>query len=293
MWGDSAEWLPLLPAGSVDAFFTSPPYAAAREYTTVAADDYSEWFLPFAEAMLSAAKPESGSFFLNINDRVAARPADRRLKGQRHPFVYRLVLELQEMGWRWKETYIWHKTNAMPGRFGPRAKDAFEYVYHFSAGDDPWFDLDAVLVPYRADSREIARHDRNRAGRRVSAAGFGRDRAGVYGRGGADPGNVISVPQVFNQHRGPAGGHPPPMPAPLAEFFVLAGCPPDGVVIDPFAGSGTTVAVARGHGRRGGGIEKHRDYAAAAAERVASGVRPAEQPAGDGGWQMPLALDGQ
>ncbi len=36
------------------------------------------------------------------------------------------------MGSRWIETYIWAKPNAVPGRFGPRTKDSFEYVYHFA-----------------------------------------------------------------------------------------------------------------------------------------------------------------
>ncbi len=52
------------------------------------------------------------------------------------------------MGWRWIETYIWAKPNAVPGKFGPRTKDSFEYVYHFAKGGrPPYFDLDAVRVP--------------------------------------------------------------------------------------------------------------------------------------------------
>ena len=70
VWGDSADWLPRLPEGSVDLFFTSPPYADARSYLRISPDDYVEWFLPFAEAMLSAAK-DTGSFVLNIKNRVA------------------------------------------------------------------------------------------------------------------------------------------------------------------------------------------------------------------------------
>lgn len=70
-------------------------------------------------------------------------------------YVYELVLALQHLGWRWLETYIWTKPNAVPGRFGPRTKDAFEYVYHFAKGRKPYFDLDAVCVPYKAPPSEI------------------------------------------------------------------------------------------------------------------------------------------
>jgi hypothetical protein len=39
-----------------------------------------------------------------------------------------------------------------PGRFGPRTKDSFEYVYHFARGLRPHFDLDAVRVPSKAQA---------------------------------------------------------------------------------------------------------------------------------------------
>ncbi len=90
--------------------------------------------------------------------------------------------------------------------------------------------------------------------------------AKTYLNGGADPGNVVSVPQTYNQYRG-AGGHTAAMPEGLAEFFVKACSPPDGVVVDPFAGSGTTAVVARRLGRRAGGLEIHETFVTAAQER--------------------------
>ena len=266
VWGDAAEWLPRLPPNSVDLFFMSPPYADARSYSRIPPDRYVKWFLPFAEAMLDAVS-NTGSFVLNIKNRVAKSGP---LKGQRHPYVYQLVVALQNLGWKWTETYIWRKPNAIPGRFGPRTKDAFEYVYHFTKGPRPFFDLDAVRVPYKTDPADIARRSLDTNGRRNTEAGFGRDRASTYGHGGADPGNVITVGQTYNQYKGPAGLHTAVMPEGLAEVFVKAACPPGGVVIDPFAGSGTTVVVARRHGREAGGIELHEQYVAVARDRLAS-----------------------
>ncbi len=266
VWGDSALWLPQLPPNSVDLFFMSPPYADARSYARIPPEEYVAWFLPFGEAMLEATR-DTGSFVLNIKNRVAKSGP---LRGQRHPYVYELVLALQTMGWRWTETYIWQKPNAIPGRFGPRTKDAFEYVYHFAKGLRPYFDLDVVRVPYKADRAEIARRLKDSNGRRNTASGFGRDRAQTYGHGGADPGNVITVGQTYNQHRGPAGLHTAVMPEGLVEFFVKAASPPDGVVIDPFAGSGTTVVVARRCGRQSGGIELHSEFVDVAQARIAS-----------------------
>ncbi|MDR0346410.1 MAG: site-specific DNA-methyltransferase [Nocardiopsaceae bacterium] len=265
-WGDSAQWLPVLPEASVDLWFTSPPYADARAYSRIHPDRYVEWFLPFGASMLAATK-DTGWLVLNIKNRVASGGP---LRGQRHPYVYQLVLALQQQGWRWLETYIWSKPNAVPGRFGPRTKDSFEYVYAFARGATPCFDLDAVRVPYKTTLDEIGRRKLDRLGRRNTSAGFGRDRTKTYLRGGADPGNVVSVPQTYNQHRG-AGGHTAAMPEGLAEFFVKACSPPGGVVLDPFAGSGTTAVAARRLGRRAGGLEIHQAFVAAARQRLSAG----------------------
>jgi DNA modification methylase len=262
-WGDSSEWLPKLPPASVDLFFTSPPYADARSYSRIHPDRYVEWFLPFSMSMLAATK-ESGSLVLNIKNRVANSGP---LKGQRHPYVYELVIALQHQGWRWIETYIWAKPNAVPGKFGTRTKDAFEYVYHFAKGV-PYFDLDSVRIPYKTSQSEIDRRMLDVRGRRNTASGFGRDRTKTYSRGGADPGNVIHVPQTYNQHKGVA--HTAPMPEGLAEFFVRTMSPPGGVVLDPFAGGGTTSVVARRLGRMSGGIELHQAFALEACRRIAA-----------------------
>jgi DNA modification methylase len=265
-WGDSREWLAALPPESVDLWFTSPPYADARAYSRIHPDRYVDWFLPLGKLMLAAATG-TGWLVLNIKNRVASTGP---LQGQRHPYVYQLVIALQQQGWRWLETYIWSKPNAVPGRFGPRTKDSFEYVYAFAKGPRPYFDLDAVRVPYKTAPGEIERRKLDRLGRRSTGAGFGRDRTTTYLRGGADPGNVVAVPQTYNQHRG-AGGHTAAMPEGLAEFFIRACSPEGGVVADPFAGSGTTAVVARRLGRRAGGVEIHRDFVDAARERLRSG----------------------
>jgi DNA modification methylase len=262
-WGDSEQWLPVLVEGAVDLWFTSPPYADARAYSRIHPDRYVEWFLPFSKDMLAATK-DTGWLVLNIKNRVAKSGP---LQGQRHPYVYQLVIALQHQGWRWLETYIWSKPNAVPGRYGPRTKDSFEYVYAFAKGPKPYFDLDAIRVPYRTTAGEIERRKLDSLGRRNTKAGFGRDRTKTYLHGGADPGNVVSVPQTYNQHRG-AGGHTAAMPEGLAEFFIKACCPPGGVVLDPFAGSGTTAVVARRLGRAAGGLEIHKDFVAAAHERL-------------------------
>jgi hypothetical protein len=71
-----------------------------------------------------------------------------------------------------------------------------------------------------------------------------------------NPGNIISC-LVGSGHMGwrDASENEAPFPEKLAEFFVRSFCPPGGIVLDPFSGSGTTVAMAVKHGRNGVGID--------------------------------------
>jgi site-specific DNA-methyltransferase (adenine-specific) len=64
------------------------------------------------------------------------------------------------------------------------------------------------------------------------------------------------------------GAHFAVMPEALIEPAISAGCPVGGIVLDPFAGSGTTLAVAKKLGRDGIGIELNEEYAMMAADRV-------------------------
>jgi hypothetical protein len=74
----------------------------------------------------------------------------------------------------------------------------------------------------------------------------------------ANPGNCIIVKaRVGGGHMGSKLCHEneAPFPEDMAEFFVRSFCPPGGIVLDPFSGSGTTVSVAVACGRRGIGID--------------------------------------
>lgn len=239
----------------------SPPYAGKRGAPDP--DDYVQWFTPVIAGLAEAVDP-AGSVALNVKECVGRKG---KYKGERHPYVAQLVARFREHGWKHIEEYVWYRTNSMPGRFGPRTKDAFERVLHFSRVSKPYVDVDAVRVPYKTGPAEVAARQRRDQPRKATAAGFGRRRAATYARGGADPGNVVAVPQTYNQHRGPAGVHDAVMPEGLARFFVRLLCPPGGLVLDPFCGSGTTLAVALEEGRHAYGIDNDRSHVSYARAR--------------------------
>jgi len=240
---DCLQGMRKLPDAFVDLVFTSPPYADLRDYARIRPDDYVGWFLPVAYEIKRVLK-RRGSFVLNINDRCVRK--------SRHPYVFKLVVALVEIvGLPLIETYIWRKPNAMPGRYGARPKDAFEYVFWFGKTTDVRFNLASVGVPYAQRRGPRARRKRvewRTSGRRMSDAATQR-------RGWADPGNVICC----NVACGP-NPHPARMPDELAEFFIRLATRKGDIVLDPFMGSGTTARVARALERRFLGYEIHPEY---------------------------------
>jgi site-specific DNA-methyltransferase (adenine-specific) len=86
-----------------------------------------------------------------------------------------------------------------------------------------------------------------------------------YHPGGAKPGDVWDILPEDTQGR---GLHFAPFPADLCRIPILATCPPDGVVLDPFCGTGTAMLVAAELGRRSVGIDLAPEYLALARERA-------------------------
>ena len=238
--GDCVALMRELPEACVDLVFTSPPYADLRDYARIRPDDYVGWFLPAAYEMKRVLKPR-GSLVLNLNDLC-----DR---GARHLYVFKLVTAMVEIvGLPLIETYIWHKPNPMPGRYGPRPKDAFEYLFWFGRTRDVEFHLDAVGAPVKARRRGTRGLAKRSSGRPM------KDSA-ARSRAWADPGNVITCPVARGK-----SGHPARMPEALAEFFIRLATQPGDLVLDPFLGSGTTARVAKRLGRRWLGFDLRAEH---------------------------------
>ena len=258
IYGDSKEILPTL--GEVaDLIVTSPPYADARHkhYDSVHPDKFADWFASFHDAFYNVLKP-SGSFVVNIKDKT--------VDGVRHRFVWKTMEKLCDLGWYAIDDYVWHKTNPMPGFWPTRLRDGWEYCFHLAKSKKPYMNQNAVKVPMgdwaevrlaKLTGKSAERHNSE------NESGFGRDLRKWVGKKEVLPSNVVSLPLVGKNH-----GHPAVFPIGLPAFFIKLLAPRDGLVIDPFGGSGTTGIAALQLTRNSILVDNNRNYCRHAVTRI-------------------------
>ncbi|NBD36741.1 MAG: hypothetical protein GVY30_12195 [Chloroflexi bacterium] len=284
---DVAVWDRLLEtagASAVQIAVTSPPYAQqrAKQYGGIEASKYVAWWKD-VQACVRKNLSQDGSFFVNIKPHVDG--------GQRSLYVMELVMSMvQQWGWCYIDEFVWvHQ--GYPGAYVGRYKNQFEPVYQFSL-------LDGEVTPLTAEESFSVHHFAQQSAAQISfnPEGVLRELGDRHykklrkrhegetlfqdgyeqesGMGnfkyyknlkGARPGNVIhaNIGAICGKYK-QAATFPIGVPA----FFIRAFTDEGDVVIDPFCGSGTTLAAAHRHGRVGLGIEKETKYTAVILERL-------------------------
>jgi site-specific DNA-methyltransferase (adenine-specific) len=255
--GDSREVLKELP-NRADLLMTSPPYADARKglYDSVVPEDYAKWLSNFHRVFWDVLKP-SGSMVINIKDKV--------VDGVRHHYVWETIQCLNTLGWYSIEEYIWHKKNSMPGRWPTRLRDAWEYIYHLAKTKKPYFNQEAVKIPMRESTRLRVKNiaSSNPVVASSTGSGFTRDLTAWKNKTHVSPTNVLYLStETYNRK------HPAVYPVALPEFFIKLLSKPGEVIVDPFAGSGTTGVAAIRTGRHCILIDNKFDYCLIAKERL-------------------------
>lgn len=249
--GDSRDVLKEFPDSYFNLIVTSPPYADARKthYNSIQPDRYVAFMVSFHD-QLWRVLADDGSFVLNVKDKA--------VNGVRNRYVWHTIDALAELGWRCVDDYLWIKPNAMPGYWKNRLRDEWEYCFHMTKRADFAMYQDAVRRPIgNWTEKRLAKLTGKSVGRHNSEnnSGFGRDLRYWLDKETVLPGNTVSVPLVGKNME-----HPAAFPVGLPEFFVRLFTKEGDMILDPFAGSGTTGVAAEKLSRNVVLIDSERDY---------------------------------
>lgn len=298
--GNCLEVLKGIPPQSVNCCITSPPYWGLRDYGTeeqLGLEKTPEEYVANMVAVFSEVKRvlrDDGTLWLNLGDSYSGSGKGQTSEGSKDPkqqklngmkldiadvpiglkpkdlvgIPWRVAFALQADGWYLRQDIIWHKPNPMPESVTDRCTKSHEYIFLLAKSQKYYFDNDAI--------KETSIH----AGRIVKAtgedsknasAGYGNDTKMGFTKEGtlvAETRNKRSVwtvtPKPFKE------AHFATFPEDLIRPCVLAGCPQDGVILDPFFGAGTTGVVAKKNNRDFIGIELNPEYIKIAETRLSN-----------------------
>jgi len=179
----------------------------------------------------------------------------------------RFAIAMQDRGWIRRNTIIWYKSNCMPSSANDRFTVDFEYLYFFTK--KPQYYFEQQFEPFESNKYDINKPRNKGAENYALNAHQGVNNPISEGerdwyKNGAR--NKRCVWQLSTEPYPDA--HFATYPEKLCETPIKAGCPKDGVVMDPFMGSGTTLKVARELGCKGIGIELNQEYIDMAIKRI-------------------------
>lgn len=242
--GDCLTVLPSMKQEACALTVTSPPYNIGKVYERVLPlGDYLNWCEKWMSA-IHAVTASSGALWLNLGYVPVAG------RGRAVPLAYMLWNISQ---FKLLQEVVWNYSAGVSAKnaFSPRnekflwlVKDLDAYQFHLDDVRDP-----DVKYPLQKKNGKL--------------------RCNPLGK---NPGDVWALPKVTSgrdrssPERTP---HPAQFPEAVIERIILASSSPGDVILDPFAGSGTTAAVAKRLGRRSIGIELSTDYLGIAAQRCA------------------------
>lgn len=238
---------------------------------------------------------------------VNTQPNRKKLEGFKPKDLcmmpHRLAIALQDAGWWVRQDIVWSKPNPMPESVRDRCTKSHEYIFLLTKSERYYYDAEAITEPVSAGTHARLSQDvqaqigsaranggaktngaMKAVGRKVHAGtgvGFGRGydkvvKPRVKNNASFDEAMAI-MPERRNKRsvwtittQGFSEAHFATFPPELPETCIKAGCPPGGIVLDPFFGAGTTGLVAERLQRDCIGIELNPTYAEIARRRIVS-----------------------
>lgn len=263
---------------SVDLIVTSPPFGLVRKksYGNEDADEYCDWFRPFAEGFKRALKP-NGSLVIDIGGAWKPGTPTRSL------YHFELLIMLcKEYGFHLCQEHFWWNPSKLPTPAEwvnvrrVRVKDAVNCIWWLSKTPWPKASNKRVLVPYSDSMQDLLK---NGYSARLRPSGHDISDKFQTDNGGAVPPNLLAVANTESSgkyqnycRRNNLEIHPARFPAQLPEYFIRMLTNVGDLVVDPFAGSCVTGMVAERLRRRWTCVELSESYLLGAKGRFEDGV---------------------
>jgi DNA modification methylase len=260
IYGDVRQKLKSIPDNIFHTCVTSPPYWGMRDYghekQIGAEDTLPEYVASLVSCFRDVRRVlrDDGTFWLNIGNTYTSggrtwRDKDVKNKGRAMSYrpntpeglkpkdligvAWMVAMALQLDGWYLRSDIIWHKPNCQPESVKDRMTVSHEYLFMFSKNENYYFNQEAI--------KEVTADGRGLKNKRTVWA--------------------INTEPCKEAHFAV-------FPRALVRPCILAGSPPDGVVLDPFFGSGTVGVVAIETGRKCVGVEAKPEYVEIAKKRI-------------------------
>lgn len=274
MRGGALNVMQTFPDQSINMCVTSPPYWGLRDYQTNPvkwndgwcgelgaeknANDYINHLCNIFDEVKRVLKND-GTCWVNIGDTYKKKYLCLI------PFLF--ALEMKKRGWILRNVIIWHKPRCVPMGVKDRFTVDFEYIFLFAKNTKYYFEQQ--LEPFKSTT---LKHSYNRSLSEKSKyyQGFNAKNQQIFKEKlinnilkGRNKRTVWSIsPTSFH------GDHTATYPMKLIEIPIKAGCPENGIVLDPFIGSGTTAIMAEQLNCNWIGIELNPKYIKMAMERI-------------------------
>jgi len=302
--GDALRKLRKFPDGSVDMVITSPPYWALRDYGVKGQlgleKTFEEYIIKLCNIFDEAKRvlKNTGTCWVNLGDTYGGSNCGYGQTKQSSGFQnvtkqtyyptskmkplatgimekcllqipFRFAIEMANRGWILRNVIIWWKPSCMPSSAKDRFTVDFEYMFFFVKKKKYWFEKQ--YEPLKESSLSRARY---------GSYSLKTDK-GIHG--GMNLKNQLKVFEKINKGelqgrnkrcvwristRPFKGSHFAVFPEDLVKTPIRAGCPENGIVLDPFMGSGTTAVAAKRLGRNYLGIELNPKYIKMAEKRI-------------------------
>jgi len=217
---DFLEYAHRLEDESIDLVIADPPYGLGKDYGNKSdmksAEEIVQWTMQWVDLVIPKMK-KTGSMYLFTTWRHS-------------PEIFTLIKKRLLM----INEIIWDRCVPSMGGSTRRFSSVHDTIGYFAKSKKYYFDVDAVRVPYDAATKK-ARTRSIFVGSKWLELGY-------------NPKDVWCVSRLHRQHR-EREDHPTQKPLEIIERMVKASCPPNGLVLDPFCGSGTTLEASLANGR--------------------------------------------